>query len=291
MAEEKSGPQYLSNPYQLTSEQNRWIFESVILPIHYGGLRSVANPSVHFFGGQPGSGKSVTEGKVIKALVSVDGPGSVAEISIDSYRSEHPAYSRLMSADEENLGTYTNQDCWLWSEQAKDYVLRVKSHVIQEGTLRDPLQTLVDVGRYLDNGFLAELHIMAVHEFVSRLRYLSRYLREVEYSGNGRIVPRSLHDEAYQQLPESLAVMTDAKMFQRVTIHDLNGQVAEQVISSDADSVNRVLTAMMVERDSSRLDKRALVDDIDRQVERAQYINKPTIIGELKGLRNDVESS
>jgi hypothetical protein len=264
------------------------VYETEIFPINYADLHGVPNPSVHFFGGQPGAGKSVAEDRIITELESVDGKNSIAEISIDNYRPQHTAYSQLLATDEENLGAYTNQDCWLWSERAKDYVLQLKPHVIREGTLRNPDQTLTDVGSYLESGFRAELHIVAVHEFISRLRYLSRYIDEVEYYGGGRLVPRSLHDEAYQQLPESVAAMTDARMFHKISIHNGNGHIIEEVELTDLDATRKTYMAVMSERDSGKMDKQALIRDIDQQLERAHLIGRPNIAEELQVLRNEV---
>lgn len=278
----------VNNPYLLSPEENRAIFVHAILPSRYEGLLGAANPVVYFFGGQPGAGKSRVESEIRDGIVSVEGLNTVADISIDDYRAQHPAYNAVITTDENNLGAYTNQDCWLWSEQAKEYVLQLKPFVLQEGTLRDPNQTLTDVNRYLENGYTAELHIIAAHEFVSRYRYLDRYVGEVEDKGYGRLVPRSFHDEAYRELPQSVSVMTDSQMFSRVVIHDADGHVIEQVQPDDVDAARRVLAAIADQRDISKLDKQTLLRDVDELIERAQNIGRANVVEQLELLRHDV---
>ena len=276
-------------PNLLTEEERQEVFFEQILPVFYGNCGAVSCPSVHFLGGQPGAGKSFLQ-QIVASGLKRDGNDSVATISIDDYREFHDHWDELLRQDDETAGAWTNQDCWEWSRLAMSFVLERGCHVICEGTLRNPGETLADVNEYLEKGFRTELHIVAVHEFVSRLRYLSRYLREVRGRGVGRFIPRSFHDEAYHVLPESVATMVESGMFYQASIHGGTGQVIEQVRADTPDAVHRVLTAVAEERNPVRLDEQALLDGIDRSLELARHVNRPKAVEELETLWRDVEN-
>jgi hypothetical protein len=272
----------------LPSGVNREIFANAIVPGFYRNCGVAPIPIAHFFAGQPGAGKTKMEGATIAALEADGGKDSVAIISLDDYRPFHPMHRELLVADEETAGAAINQDCWLWSEQAKEYVIDSHFNVVQEGTFRDPAATLTDAGRYLEAGYSTEFHVAAVHPFISRLRYLTRYVREVELDGYGRLVPRELHDHACQQLPESVATVAEAGMFEAILVHDDRGDIVARVEFDDPDAVTKLMSVISGQRSVEGLDFEGLLDEIEMVMERARVVGRDMAVGELQALREDV---
>lgn len=96
--------------YLLSDTESRRIFAERIVPTEFAGIAGVDRPVVHFFGGQPGAGKSVAQSAVTTAIIAADGIGAVASIIGDDFRPHHPAYNRLLAEDDEAAAFYTDLD-------------------------------------------------------------------------------------------------------------------------------------------------------------------------------------
>jgi len=240
--------------HRLSRRQRQKIFDQDIAPTLYASCNEVSHPSVHFLGGQPGSGKSRLRYLIQHTLENDDGNNSVAWIGIDEYRKYHPGWGELLSQEEAAAGELTNQDCWEWSLVAKNYVINRRCHVVKEGTLRNPVETLADAKDYVEAGYTAELHIIAVHEFISRYRYLHRYISEIETEGHGRYI-----------------------------------QVIERVPCGTPASAARVRAVLSEQRNPTKINKAILLHDIDDLLGRAALVNRPQAVQEIMALRHDVE--
>jgi len=212
--------------YLLPEEENRRIFLNEILPKRLQNLRGVANPSLHYFCGQPGAGKSTAQTFLRREVLAHDGQDTVASVDIDEYRIFHPAYVELLDTDEKNAGARTNEDAWRWKVQAVDYIqqLESKPHVFEAGTLRDPGSVIAQIRRYQQIGFSTVLHVIAINGLLSRERMLCRYLNEVEVNGCGRMVPRGFHDSTYEKLVDSVAEVLHSGVVERVVIHNSDSE-------------------------------------------------------------------
>lgn len=148
--------------YLLSDTESRRIFAERIVPTEFAGIAGVHRPVVHFFGGQPGAGKSVAQGAVTTAIIAADGIGAVASIIGDDFRPHHPAYNRLLAEDDEAAAFYTDLDSGRWFEQAIAWAIERRPHVILEGTFRRPEVTIESAKNFADSGFEAHVHVLAV---------------------------------------------------------------------------------------------------------------------------------
>jgi hypothetical protein len=232
------------------------VFDESIRPILYGDLAGVDRPSVHFIGGQPGAGKSQVNGRLERALARRDGEGTVASIAIDRYRDFHPYWEGLLTEDRATAGARVNHDCWRWSHKARDVVLEMERppHVIHESSLRNPADALADAPRYKERGFTAELHVIGVPSMVSRVRYLRRFLREVDSLAPGRLIPEKMHDEAFDRLPDSVGELVASGQFDAVTIYDANGNPFHRLVQVSAERADTVANLVGDLQDRKRID-------------------------------------
>jgi len=277
------------NPYQLSEDENRAIFQSDIYPVFYEHLQSSPTPELHYFGGQPGAGKSTCERETIASLVQRDGLNSVAEISLDDFRDMHPAQIELLMDDEESAAEYTNDDCWLWSVQASQVAISRRSNVIREGTLRDAASVSSEVREYSSAGYRTELHVIAVPAQLSRLRYLSRYVFFVEQMGMGRLVSQTFHDNAYDHLPESLSQLFDDGVFDAYTIHDQEGVVLARVTRREPTEGKKKLMMLLAQGREANLDIDAMVRSSRDLMDRALKARKQSAATQLQILLWDIQ--
>lgn len=118
--------------YLLSEAENSRIFREYLLPLEYGDVQGVDTPYVHFFGAQPGAGKSVLQGSVRDELIARDGLNTVMTIAGDRFRAYHPEYGRLLEEDDESAALYTDMDTNRWVEQAVNASYDLRPHVILE---------------------------------------------------------------------------------------------------------------------------------------------------------------
>lgn len=122
--------------YLLSDDESQIIFDRLIAGRRFAHLAPVDHPAVHFFGGQPGAGKSSIQDSTVEQLRSADGYDTVAQVIGDELRAYHPMYDSLLSSGDEDAAFYTDRDSGRWVEQSIDFVLGRRLHLVLEGTLR-----------------------------------------------------------------------------------------------------------------------------------------------------------
>lgn len=282
-----------NNPeqYRLSYHEHERIFQERILPREFAGLESVTSPTVHFLGAQPGAGKSVLLGRLQHRIQQLDGVPSVLELSADNLRPYHPEYQRLREVDDEHAAFYTDRDAGRWVERAIDASFELRSHVILEGTLRRPEVTRDTAVHYRAQGFRTELHVVAIHEFVSRLRIFDRYLQQVERDGAGRYTTRAAHDVAYRALPDSLDHLASSGDFDQITLYDSFGTELVVADSANAESGERLASALAEVRQSPNLPVEMILGELDRLHVLAQRYERSECEEDIMRLRREVETT
>jgi len=260
--------------YQLELGASNRIFEDQIAELRLRALAGVEAPEFRLYGAQPGAGKSRLQAPHGDELKAKSGPGSVANIDIDDYRTYHPQYRMLAEQDPGKVAERTNRDAWLWTERAVEYVQRLRPHVLEAGTLREPDFVLRKVRGYLEAGFATHLYVLAVHEYVSRVRAVIRYLHEVGRQGYGRLVSREFHDEAYRRLPGALRRICDSGTFDSVSILGRNGEVLICTEAGVTQNSDALVAGLEEGRTLRHVDVAAVMDSIRRADERALALHQ-----------------
>jgi len=232
------------NPYVLTLEKNKAIFINRIAPAFFSHAAHLKMPELHAVGSQPGAGKSALINELANGLEKQFGKDAVVSITGDDLRSFHPQYDKLFEIDSSLAAYHTDTDSGRWVEQAIELTAQQGNCIIIEGTLRNPETTARTVSQYLKHGFSAHLHVLAVHEFISRTRIFSRYFDQIERNGRGRYTLPGAHDRSYKVLPESVITLTDSSLFETVTLYDQDQAPILTINLPEKNASRKVSTAL-----------------------------------------------
>ncbi len=272
----------------LDPSASRRIFDIAIAGRRFAHLVGVDQPTVHFFGGQPGAGKSASQQKVIDALLLQSGAGSVAVIVGDEFRGYHPAYADLLETDDENAAFYTDRDSARWVEMSIGHAVTSRSHIVLEGTLRDPHVTLGSARQAIGHGYASELHVMAVHEFVSRQRIFRRYAGQIADAGHGRYTLREAHDRAYNALPSSLRTITEADVLTAITLYDANIAEIARVESPTSAGISELIDAVEAQRTLDATDVERVLAALEESESMLTMAGRDNPLAELRQLRAEI---
>lgn len=234
--------------YQLSPAEHERIFRGRIVPTEFGQIQSVQAPELHYFAGQPGAGKSSLQAQVVTTLAERNSWSSIMQIVGDDFRPYHPDYARLLDRNDQLAAFYTDLDSGRWVEDSIKLSLHLRPHVILEGTFRRPEVVEQTVAQYEKAHFARHLHLLAVHQFISRTRIIGRYLAQIEQEGHGRYTTTEAHDVAYNALPDSLATIAKAGIFNVITLYRGNGLPLITVNDSTAATPDKLLNILNEER-------------------------------------------
>ncbi|MGW3100009.1 zeta toxin family protein [Streptomyces sp. NPDC001102] len=178
----------------LSDAENERIFRERIVPNELTGTPQ-DQPIAIIVSGQTGAGKTSITTLATRALA---GRGEAVNINLDTYKPYHPKFDALMRADDTTAGAYTSVDGHKWMEAAEAYAIRSRFDIVLESAMRDPRDFEEPAARLRAGGYRVEVPVVAVHESMSRLGALDRYLQQVEAFGQGRMIDRAIHDACYR---------------------------------------------------------------------------------------------
>lgn len=221
--------------YKLSERENERIFQEDIKPYllatSIGTLERQEKPIMTMVGGQPGAGKSRSMDSVKDDLAT---NGGALEIAADDLRKFHPLNDELMRKDDRSAANFTHADASLWAEKAERFAREQRFHVVLEGTMKTPENTVSKFKEYIDAGYYTEARIIATPERVSWQGVLARYEQQKADSGAGRMTPKEIHDVAASGVLASVEKLQNEGMVDRIRV-DRRGadQIYFAVLKSD----------------------------------------------------------
>lgn len=208
--------------HQLSEKQNREIFEQEIAPSLFADAKPQAAPMAIVFGGQPGSGKSVT---VDQAGQELKGRGGSVTINGDEFREFHPKYAELLKQDDRKAAFYTDRDTGRWIEQAIARGAEQRVNLVIEGTMRNSDAVEATLKGLKAAGYETEARALAVNSQTSWQGVLQRYEKQREVRGAGRMTERASHDAAYDNMPGTLERIEAKNLADQVKLYRRGGEV------------------------------------------------------------------
>ncbi|MFD9248124.1 zeta toxin family protein, partial [Streptomyces sp. NPDC059556] len=144
--------------------------------------------------GQTGAGKTAITSLATATLTA---RGEPVNINLDTYKPYHPKFVELMAADDTTASAYTSIDGHKWMEKAEAFAIEQGFDIVLESAMRNPRDFEEPAERLRAAGIRVEVPVVAVHESMSRLGALDRYLQQVQAFGQGRMIDHAIHDACY----------------------------------------------------------------------------------------------
>jgi predicted ABC-type ATPase len=185
-------------------------------------------PRAILLAGQPGSGKSYVREEARDYLNS-DGKGVII-IDPDDLRVFHPRYVKHAESDSSTSAGKVHYDASLWAKELRSAAIEQKMNIVVDGTLSNSQNTVVLCKDLKKNGYDIEVRALAVDRKASLESIQKRHEEALERRRNGkteipRYVSQEIHDEAYQGMPSTIALLEKNKLTDRISVVDRNGNV------------------------------------------------------------------
>ena len=203
----------LMEAYRLTKEDfsklQGGIIEAATLDI-----KPVKQLTAVILGAQPGSGKTQ-----VQRVVQENFKDNIVLCNADNFREVHPLAQQLKKLYPELYPEISAPISQLWAAGVQQYCRNNKLNYILETTLKDGEMLNKTIEALKESGFKVELEVLAVNKKVSFLGTQQRYEEMILIDGSGRTVTRQAHDMRYNAITESLRVVTQRKLYDRLNIY------------------------------------------------------------------------
>lgn len=163
-----------------------------------------ASPRIVIIGGQPGAGKSFLARKA-NALFFEGEP--IAVLNGDDYRYEHPRAIEILALDDKLFAERTDPDVRVWTSRLLDATVKNRRNILFESTMRSKEPLMTTIRHLKERGYHIDIFVLAVPATISRVGIIDRYEQDKERFGYARWTPMRSHDEAYENLPGTVAAI------------------------------------------------------------------------------------
>lgn len=221
--------------YFLSDEESALIFRTGILPAEFPaelasgaatGSESESSrrptPLAVLAVGQTGAGKTRLAPAVLSALASSSGNRGLAHFIADTYKTYHPAYTRLMLSTPNLASPATGPDARRWLAMASAEAVRRHLDVLLESACRHPEDFTQLVSIFHDAGYRVEVVVLAVPEALSRLGILTRFYEKLPEAHSRnlpvRLTPKKVHDDSYVGLLDAATFLDQSASADQVLV-------------------------------------------------------------------------
>ena len=193
------------------------------------------NQVVAVIGGQPGAGKSS-----ITQLIKHKYDNNIVILNGDDFKATYPNYRKMLEQDPDGTAEIVQPYSNYVVNNLKQELMDKQLNVMVEGTMRSPKAPLDTAEEFSKKNYKAEAFVISVNYYASRVGCIERFEKDKCLNGIGRSVKSESHDEAYNQIPETLKKLVGSNQFDNITIFDRNGQPLAEM--SKGDDIVKVYT-------------------------------------------------
>ena len=241
--------------------------EQILKKIH-----SDNNPIAVLLGGQPASGKSRLTDRVIENHPEKD----FLVVNGDRFRVYHPEHEELLK----NSLTYSKETQIFSNIFTEKLIAEAQKHrfnIIIEGTMRNKDVPLSTAKAFKDVGFMVEAYVISSPELFSEIGIYSRYQREVNSTGSGRLADINSHNEAVKGLLFSVDSLFRNNAVDKIAIYSFGAKNKIKEFNFDGKQWNCYSSPaefIRQARETQLNDKLLLSERIDTGKETLQLIDK-----------------
>ncbi|MBR4877702.1 MAG: zeta toxin family protein, partial [Rhodocyclaceae bacterium] len=178
--------------------------------------------------------------------------GGAVQIIGDDLRDYHPAYMRLMRADDKTAAFYTDRDTGRWVEKAIAEAKVRRANIVIEGTMRDGDKVAATMNSLREAGYQIEARALAVPWRLSEQGIMQRYENQKADRGTGRMTTEQAHRAAYEGMLQTLERIEREKLADRVTIYRRGAEAIYSNEVQDGQWVRNPQARAVVEAERAR---------------------------------------
>jgi hypothetical protein len=207
--------------YKLSDETHEEIYELLLDKI-LKKTEPRETPQIVILGGQPGSGKS----RLIEiANEAVFGNIPAAVINGDDYRAFHPQASEIYSRHDKRFSELTDPDVRKWTSQLLEAAVEGRRDIIFEATMRNKEPLMSTIKTLKEKSCRIGIMVMAVNWQVSKVGIVRRYEDQREKKQVARWTPFESHDEAYRNMPQTVAAIEKESPIDSLAVYSRGGDL------------------------------------------------------------------
>jgi UDP-N-acetylglucosamine kinase len=179
-------------------------------------------------GGQPGAGKSS-----IIDMIEERFNTNIVVLNGDEFKPYYPGYNQLLKIDPDNASRIVQEYSNYVVDEMKQALMKQRYNLIIEGTMRNSDTPINTAKLAKENGYIVEACVIATNYYASRIGCIKRYELDKFDSGVGRSVPVASHDEAYNNIPNTLQQLIASKQFENILIYSRYGEIVADYAKGD----------------------------------------------------------
>lgn len=234
-------------------------------------------------GGQPASGKSSITKELFEQYKD-----NIVLLNGDEFKPLYPNYKDLAKADPDGTSKLVQPYSNYVVDNLKQEAIERGVNVIVEGTMRTSEVPLKTADEFASKGYTVEAYVVSSSYYNSRIGIEHRYENEVADKGYGRMVNVANHDEAYNNIPNTLQELANSGKFANITIATRDGNsIAETSLGDD------IVKAYTNHRDNFTLDIYLDVTDRINEVEKLMTARgaSQTEFEKLTGIKSSLDNA
>ncbi len=201
------------NDFDITKEEALIILREIIIPQIIDGIVPMETKEAYILGGQPGSGKSALAREIIKKN------SNIVFVNGDDLRSFHPKYYFYLKNNDHEAADMTQAVCNFWVDLLVQECITQKLNFIIEGTMRRKEVSLNTALLLKEAGYVLNLVVVSTPYELSLLSLQSRYEELKKLGQPARFTKKTSHDEAFQNIEETLMGLIDSGLFKKFFIY------------------------------------------------------------------------
>lgn len=220
---------------QLIAKQ---MLQDALIDINLDKYNHEENPKLVLLGGQPASGKSSVIDEVVKEYKQ--NKQDIVVLNSDDYKEHYPKYSKIVSKDPNKIVEIHPYSNYVLGEVLKQTAPK-GINALLEGTMRSAGYPLQVIDGFKSCGYQIDAYFIATNNYSSTVGHIERFENEIANRGFGRAVPQSHHDDAYNNIPNTIAKLAESGKLANIIIVDREFNKLAQIINGD-DVVKSYLT-------------------------------------------------
>jgi len=189
------------------------IFKEMIIPQIVGDISQQETKQAYILGGQPGSGKSAFAREILRSN------NNIVFINGDDLRAYHPRYYFYLKDNDKEAADMTQSVCNFWIESLLNECMEKGLDFIVEGTMRKKEVPMKTALTSRDAGYDVNLVVISTPYDLSLSSIDHRYSELKRLGQPARFTKKESHDEAFNNIEETLSDLIDSDLFKRFLIY------------------------------------------------------------------------